>query len=201
MNDNQESITVESFVQAWKETLKEHERSFYERLDREAAERAKSEAVAERRWAKHEKKMAALDEKYGGVSTSMGEHAEQFFQEAVGREQTFGGVQYAIMTPNLKGRRGELRDEYDIVLHNGDFITIIEVKYRFKKKHLNRFIKKKLANFRLLFPVYADKKIYLCIAAFSFEDGVVEEAKSLGVGVLSKDGKNVRCDDDNLTVY
>jgi hypothetical protein len=96
---------------------------------------------------------------------------------------------------------GAQQDEFDIVLHNGSCIAIIEVKHRFRKSDLHTLIHRKLPNFRELCPEYQGKTIYLGIAGFSFDDGVVEEARAKGIGVLSKDGKNVMFDDENLKAY
>jgi hypothetical protein len=104
-------------------------------------------------------------------------------------------------TRNLKPSRGHIQDEFDFVLHNGIGIVIGEVKYKFRRVDLKTLIKRKVRNFRLLYPEYSDKKILLAIAGFSFEDGVIAEARELGIAVLQKDGKNVEYDDSDMKAF
>jgi hypothetical protein len=104
-------------------------------------------------------------------------------------------------TRNLKPSRGNVQDEFDFLLHNGIAIVLGEVKYKFCRVDLKKLIKHKVRNFRVLCPEYGDKKIFLAIAGFSFEDGVIAEARELGIAVLQKDGKNVEYNDSNLKAF
>jgi hypothetical protein len=171
-----------------------------EELVKQFAER---DAADKARWDKDQRRMKHINELYGGVSKTLGQQSEQFFQKALKNANfSFGGVVYNRMTPRLKGIFGQLQDEYDIVLHNGAYLAIIEVKHRFRLSDLHVLLDRKLPNFYTLYPEYSDgKTIYLGIAGFSFDDGVVEEAISRGIGILSKDGKHVRFDDAHLKAY
>jgi hypothetical protein len=218
MSNMNEPITVESLLL----TLKEHERSFNERLDRIVADRAARdaareaaeekrraertawEAASDKRWEKHDKRMKALDERYGGLSKNIGKVVEHFFQKALLHNMVFGGIRYNDMSKNLKRERSdELQGEFDIVLHNGKFTGLIEVKHVFTLHHLHDFIDRIVPNFRVLCHEYADDKIlYLGIASWAFEEGVIEEAKSRGIGILQRNGKkSITIDDAHLTAY
>ncbi|MDR0870926.1 MAG: hypothetical protein LBN39_09055 [Planctomycetaceae bacterium] len=54
--------------------------------------------------------------------------------------------------------------------HNGDSIALIEVKYRFPMKYVGDLLNRKLPDFRVLFPEYADKVIYSAVAGMSFDN-------------------------------
>jgi hypothetical protein len=153
---------------------------------------------------KQERRMKHFDERYGGLSKNIGTVVEYFFQKALRHEMVFGGIRYNRMTPNVKPlSSGELQGEFDIVLHNGKFTGLIEVKHVFARHHLHDFINRIVPNFHELCPEYTDgKTLYLGIASWAFEDGVVEEAKSLGIGILQRDGKkSIIIDDAHLKAY
>jgi len=69
--------------------------------------------------------------------------------------------------------------------------AILESKYRARKENVTTLVEKKLKNFKILFPYHKDLKIYLGLAALSFEDDVVTEARKYGVGLLQQVGETV----------
>jgi hypothetical protein len=172
--------------------------------EKRRAERAEREAASEKRWEKHDKRMKALDERYGGLSKNIGKVVEHFFQKALRHEMIFGGIRYNDMSKNLaRERRDELQGEFDIVLHNGTFTGLIEVRHVFTLHHLHDFINRIVPNFRELCHDHTDgKTLYLGIASWAFEEGVIEEAKSRGIGILQRDGKkSIIIDDAHLKAY
>ncbi|GHT20762.1 hypothetical protein FACS189419_00480 [Planctomycetales bacterium] len=167
-------------------------------------ERAAWEAASEKRWEKHDKRMKALDERYGGLSKNIGKTVEHFFQKALLHTMVFGGICYNDMSKNLKRERsGDQQGEFDIVLHNGTFTGLIEVKHVFTLHHLHDFIDRIVPNFHELCHDHTDgKTLHLGIASWAFEDGVIEEAKKRGIGVLQRSGKkSIIIDDENLRAY
>jgi hypothetical protein len=105
------------------------------------------------------------------------------------------------VTPNQARSSGDIADEYDIILHNGNALVLIEVKYKFRMQDLHTFARRKVDNFHKLFPEHAGKTIYLAVAGFSFGPGVADEALQLGLAVLQKDGKNVEISGNNLKAF
>jgi hypothetical protein len=201
----EEPLTYESVLRLIREQAIESRR---ERLEREAAadekrrqEDEKRRQVDEKRWAEAEKQRKELNQQIGGISKSMGQHSEDFFYKRLARTLSLGGMTFEKSTRNLKPSRGNVQDEFDFVLHNGIGVVLGEIKYKFRRVDLKELIKRKVRNFRILCPEYSDKKIFLAIAGFSFEDGVIAQARELGIAVLQKDGKNVEYNDSDMKAF
>jgi hypothetical protein len=199
--DRQRKKKQEEYDRQIKAEQEKHDRQIKEeqaehsRLIKEKQEIADKEVREIRRLQRETQK------EIGGIGKSNGEYAEQFFIRAMKKTHSFGGITYNRVDYNWSSSRGGIDEEYDIILHNGDYVTLIEIKYKFKQDDLKTFVNRKVPHFRILFPEYADKKIYLGIAGFAFEDGVVEYAKSRGIGILLKDGKNVEYDYGTLKLF
>jgi hypothetical protein len=147
-----------------------------------------------------ERRLKKLEKLYGGVSDNSGRHAEEFFQNALRKTLTFGGIKFDELKPNL-AFSGKKNCEFDMALVNGDSIAIIEARNRVRQQYVQELATKKLAQFRKFFPDYANYKIYLGLAGFSFEKAVYDEAKKYGVGVIRQDGDSVQVDAGALKVY
>jgi hypothetical protein len=138
----------------------------------------------------------------GGIGNSNGDHAEEFFYNALESKMKFGGIKYEEISKNLKYRKNRQEDEFDIVLFNGNSIGLIEVKYKVKKEHLKHLMTKKVASFKVMYPEYSNYKFYLGLAGFSFDDKALEkEIESNGVAVLKQKGDHVEFHDKKLMAF
>ena len=83
--------------------------------------------------------------------------------------------------------RGKIQEEYDLFLTNGDAIAIIEVKY---KAHIEDVVKleRKFNNFKKLFPIYQDYKLYGAMASFHFNQETRDELLKQGYFVVERSG-------------
>jgi uncharacterized Zn ribbon protein len=74
---------------------------------------------------------------------------------------TFAGINFDDIHSNMgyHSKRLGIKDEYDIVLRNGDTLAIIETKYKVRDKDVTKLLGTKLSNFRLLYPEYDSYKI------------------------------------------
>ena len=141
-----------------------------------------------------------------GLSKSYGMHAESYFFESLKKSKQFGGIVYDFIDDDYKGSiklpNGQIiNGQFDIVMHNGDSIAIIEVKSRVEKIDVIDLVNRKIGDFKKIFPQYANDKFYLGIAGFAFEKSAEEEALKSGVGILKLSGENVEIQDDHLIVY
>jgi hypothetical protein len=178
-----------------------------------ADEKRKQEAIAyEKKWrAERDRDMRALrkvvsavSKQVGSATNSNGDAAEEYFINALKSKMTFAGIHYDLFNANMLSYAKErnIREEYDIVLLNGSSVAIIEIKYNAKDADfLSTFTTRKVENFRLLFPQYANHKIYLGVAAMSFDEKVIAAAKKLGVGILKQVGNVLESDTENIKVY
>ena len=147
-----------------------------------------------------ERRLKKLEKLYGGVSENSGRHAEEFFQHALEKTLTFGGIKFDKVDPNLN-KTGSKNCEFDIGLKNGTSIALIEVKNRVRTEFVEELATIKLARFRKFMTGYANYEVYLGLAGFSFEKAVFDEAKKYGVGVIRQVGDSVQVDKGRLKVY
>jgi prefoldin subunit 5 len=135
-----------------------------------------------------------------GVSKSQGAVTEEFFYNSLAEDNHLGTIHFDGIAPNMSMRLGRLGEEYNIVMTNGDAIGIVEVKYKAHEKDLKK-LERKMRNFKKLFPVYKDYKLYGAIASFHFYPEAKEAALNQGFFVLQRSGKVVQTDrGENLLV-
>ena len=129
--------------------------------------------------------------------------AEEVFASSLEEKMEFAGQKYTEIERNVhrKSKRAGLQDPYDVVLFNGKSVAIIEVKYAAQTKDLEKMVEKKVPNFRALFPVYENHKIYLGLGSFSFDDYAYKKAKELGIGLLRQQGDTIEADTDYVRAY
>jgi len=156
--------------------------------------------IGDKRSAEADRRLEKLEKLYGGVSENIGRHAEEFFQNALTKTLTFGGIKFDKVIPNL-AVTGSDNCEFDIALVNCDSIALMEAKNRIHTEFVNELATKKLAQFRKFFPEYGNYHVYLGVAGFSFDKTVYAEAKKYGVGVVRQDGDSVQVDAGCLKVY
>lgn len=138
--------------------------------------------------AKTSAKVDKLAEMYGGVCNNQGRVAEEFYYNSLRKHPVLNGIRFDDVLKNLHNSRGEIQDEFDIVMVNGSELYLIEVKYKAHSKDLDRLLHQKATNFRKLFPIYANYRQHLGLASFAFDDDLVEEALAQGVTVLQRRG-------------
>ena len=124
----------------------------------------------------------------GGISNNQGKIAEEFFYNSLQNEPILAGKRFDLIDNNPLRTHEKIREEYDLILHNGDSVFIIEVKYHVHLKDIETLIHRKGGNFPLLFPQYRDFQQHLGLATFSIEDDVLQEALSQGVTILQRYG-------------
>jgi hypothetical protein len=135
-----------------------------------------------------------------GVSKNQGAVTEEFFYNSLAEDNHLGAIHFDGIAPNMSMRLGRLEEEYDIVMTNGNAIGIVEVKYKAHEKDLKK-LERKMRNFKKLFPVYKDYKLYGAIASFHFYPKAKEAALNQGFFVLQRSGKVVQTDcGENLLV-
>jgi hypothetical protein len=108
----------------------------------------------------------------------------------------FGGNEFKSIASI--GRSGEM--SFDILLMKDDVICIVDTQRIAYRDHINKLLGKASA-FRKNFKAYVGHKIFLGIGALSFDEGVEDEAKKYGMGILKPNGDAVVVYDKNLKVY
>ena len=143
-----------------------------------------------------------LKESITGISNSNGLFAEEYFLNSFENgKNTFFGEKFDEIIPNLKtGLNEKIKDEYDIVLINGTYIGIIEVKYKGRLDDIPKVISK-AQTFRVNYPKYQNHRIYLALATMIFNQRLEDECKKKGIAIVKQVGDTVVMNEENLKVY
>jgi len=142
----------------------------------------------------------------GGISNSNGEFAEEFFYNSLEKTMTFAGIHFDMISNKFNTKKTmpdntEIKAQFDIVLHNGDSLALIEAKYKADIEDVEELVEKKVPNFRILYPKYAECKLYLGIGSLVLKDRVIQEAKKLGIGLMKQRGDAVEYKTDWVRAY
>jgi hypothetical protein len=150
---------------------------------------------------KNAQRMKELNELVGAWSKNHGDFAEEYFINSFENgHQTFFGEKFDEMEQNVKGITRDYKDEYDIVLLNGKSVGIVEIKFRAKKEHIPKILRK-AETFRINCPEYKNHQIFLSLASFCFQDGVEEECTDKGIAIIKQMGDMVVINDAHLKVF
>ena len=166
-------------------------------------ERAEADVRFDKQSADFDRRMKNLNEMIGGVSNSNGMHAEEFFYNAInmGDKHLFGehfDQCYSLLKRYQK--ENQEKCEQDILLINGKAVAIVEVKYRARKEDVQKVVNR-LPKFRALYPEYKDHRVYLGLAAMSFDRGVEKESAKEGVAIVKQVGDTMVVNDAYLKAF
>jgi hypothetical protein len=150
---------------------------------------------------KSEKSWQETKKILSNVGINLGHVAEEFFYFALKEEKRFGNIQFDEISLNVKGRNRKTQDEFDIVLYNGDSIGLIEIKHKVHPNDLEQLKTRKVENFKLLFPDYADCRFYLGIGGMSIPAEVEAQALACGMAVLRQKGEAMELSENPLKAY
>jgi len=123
----------------------------------------------------------------GNVTRNQGDVAEEFFFNSLVNETRLGSIYFDDITRNMHKNRHKVEEEYDLFLTNGGAIAIVEVKYKAHTNDLKK-LDRKMGNFKLLFPIYRDYKLYGALASFYINDDTKKEALERGYFVSQRSG-------------
>ncbi len=112
-----------------------------------------------------------------------------------------GSVKYDEVSKNIKAKKHRLEDEYDVFLENGNAVAIVEVKHKVQNTHIKRLLTHKAKNFRILFPDYANYKLYIGIAGLAFEQNTEEYAATNGIVVLKQKGEFMQVNSEKMKAF
>ena len=127
---------------------------------------------------------------FGNAQNNQGQMVEEFLSNTVAKTKYLWGIRYDYIHRNLKGHFHQTQGEFDIVLQNGSAVAIVEVKSTANINDLEKF-PQKIANFRILFPMFQAYQIYIGIASLNINSEVIAECEARGYGVLKIAGDSI----------
>jgi hypothetical protein len=179
-------------------------------LTEKFADLTKSQAATNRQMAQTDQKIAAvatqlktLGTQMGGWDKSHGDFAEEYFVNSLkNADKKFFGEQFHSLIANHKFSHSitNKEGEFDVVLLNGTAAAIIEVKFKARKNDFQQLLKQ-VSSFRDEFPQYKSHRVYLGMAALTYDKDVEEELKTEGIAVFKQDGDTMVFTDENLKTF
>ena len=97
--------------------------------------------------AKQEKGEAQLAETkriLSGIGINLGQAAEDFFAHSLQKNKKLGKVKFDAVALQLKGHKGKVQDEFDVVMYNGNSVGLVEVKHKVHPGDVEQLITRKL---------------------------------------------------------
>ena len=182
-----------------KESMAESSRQLNEAMEKSSREL--NEAMK-----KTDEKIYEVSRQLGTIGNSNGDMAEEYFQSAFTKDPRLNGEVYDEIDFNLKLglKKGQVGNEYDIVMANGKSVAIIEIKYHLKKDDVKEELSKisaMLETFKAFYPEYANHKFYLGIASLSFRKNIEKILQEKGIAVIKQVGDKMVINSDNLKIY
>ena len=139
---------------------------------------------------KMRKSQKRLDRQIGEVTGSYGREAEYMFYRSLKKHRTILGVSFERVFIHVQPTKNSR--EYDIILTNGDYIALVEVKRTASTSDVLTLVNEQAKDLRNEMTEYKNKKMICVLAAYTCIDEVVELAKKMGVCVLLKDGIHIK---------
>jgi len=204
MKKNQK-LTKDDVWEMFAETnkqFKENERKIM-KMNAEADRRmAKMNSEADKSREELRQELKELAKIVGGIGHNNGEMAEEYFYNTFYRDRIFVNEHFDKIKKNLSYNNGDIEAEFDIVLLNGNSAAIIEVKYNAKQENIE--IEKLISRveiFKILFPEYKNHKIYLGVAAMSFNKDIVWRLHRAGIATIRPVGKKMVVYDKTVRAF
>jgi hypothetical protein len=136
-----------------------------------------------------------LNRKMGELGNKLGSVVEHMIIPDIEKKFNKMGYTFENVSTNLKMKdpSGNTYAEVDIILENGDYVMLIEVKTDLKSEHIKEHIKR-METIRSRGRKWGDKKLLGAVSAAIVEKNVREYAKRSGFFVISQAGENLRID-------
>jgi len=150
---------------------------------------------------KTDAKLDRVSEMVGSIANTRGEIAEEFFYRSLCENPYLGSLCFHYVYRHLEGNADKTHDEYDVVLLNDSALVIVEVKAKAKRNTFQQLIKRKIPNFRLLFPDYKKYKIYGAVASLVSNEKLRGYAKKHGVFLITPKSHHLSLMNEQVTVF
>ena len=161
-----------------------------EKMDRTDEQITRTEALmrlTDEQMKRTDEKLERIGIHLGNVTRNQGDVAEDFFYQSLVKDNHLGGIRFDDITKNMQKHRGDIQEEYDLFITNGDAIAVVEVKYKAHENDIDK-LDRKMDNFKKLFPIYKNYKLYGALASFHINDDAKKEALKRGYFVLQRSG-------------
>jgi hypothetical protein len=199
MYENDRMIT-EKFKLAEKR-MAENDRMLTEKFNLAEKRMAENDRMLTEKFDRTEKMIANSNQRIEGISKSNGEFCEEYFVNCFKENPFFLGEKYDYVIERLRPYPVVvIEDEYDLVLHNGSSVVLIEMKYKANFNDVGKMFSK-LQSYRANYPMYNHYKIYLCLASFRFPANVRAHAAENGIVLIQQRGEKIEVISKNIKTW
>ena len=133
----------------------------------------------------------------GGISNNNGDMAEEFFFSSLAKHPNLGSIHFDDAEKNALKRRKGIKEEFDIILTNGNAIAVVEVKHKVHKNDIEQ-LERKVNRFKDLYPIYKDYAVYGAMAGMSIPEEIEQEVLKRGYFVLKAQGDHIEVEQEIL---
>jgi hypothetical protein len=136
-----------------------------------------------------------LNREMGKLGNKLGSVVEHMIIPDIEKKFNEMGYTFENVSTNLKMKdsSGNTYAEVDIVLEDGEYVMLIEVKTDLKTEHVNEH-RRRMETIRSRGRKWTDKKLLGAVSAAIVEDNVRDYAKKNGFFVISQTGETMRID-------
>ena len=141
--------------------------------------------------------MKETNRRYGSTARNTGRVTEEKFFRALESQKRVGNTTFESIEHNIRceddkpnGRSAEL----DIIMHNGTYSLIIEVKYLCHLNDVEKFEEKMHTAYAYISKKFNNRKLLFGMAANTFNEDAVDYAHEHGMITFHPDGQKVRTD-------
>ena len=148
-----------------------------------------------------DRRMKEIQKTVGGWANNHEEFAEEYFFNSFEKgQQNFFGEKFDEIEQKVKGIKKGFKDEYDILLINGQSVGIVETKFKAHENDIPKVLKK-ADTFRVNFPEYKNHRVYLGLATMAFYPELEQECEKQGIAIVKQVGDSVVINDKHLKVF
>ena len=120
-------------------------------------------------------------------NSQWGKLVESLVEGNIARKFAERGIQVQGTTQRAKKTLDDKQYEFDIIVHNGDEIIVVEVKTTLDVGKVKHFVEK-LKCFKKVFPEYSDKKVYGAVAFIIADSGSDKYSENQKIFVIRATG-------------
>ncbi|OQX28941.1 MAG: hypothetical protein B0D92_06270 [Spirochaeta sp. LUC14_002_19_P3] len=146
-----------------------------------------------------DRKLASIGLQLGNMGHNLGDVAEEIFYRSFESHPYIGDIHFDRVERNI--RRSKDKDEIDIILYNGEYVVIIEVKYKAHPDFIQQIAETKAREFRESHSNYTKHKLCIGIATLITNDALIQAAREAGVYLVTQKGDNMVISDNQVRMF
>ena len=149
------------------------------------------------------RQMEETNIRYGSTTRNIGRVTEEKFFRALESDKHIGNTTFESVECNKHCKDGKPNGhsaELDIVMHNGTYSLIIEVKYLCHLNDVKKFEEKMRTAYTYISKEFNNRTLLFGMAANTFNKNAVDYAQQHGMILFYPDGQKVRVDADACTL-